>query len=294
MKFCRNCGNQLADNSQFCPNCGTPVATPVAQPNIAPEPVVQPYVAPQPIAQPYVAPEPITQPYVAPTDPYQQVPVQPQAYHDQTYANPNQAYANQTTIPPNNTDMNNMYPNGMSPAFAVPVKNANSKIGMIAFALIVVLIVFLSYILIFKNILGGTYKTPIKNYVSAIEDQDIKKLYKALPDYQVKEMKAEIADSYDGDASVLWDDLMGLGGLDITYTLDYTIDDKEKLDKDELEVIKEDIEYYYDEKVKVTAGYDLEIELIIGVYGIDQSETLSMTVVKMDGKWVIYDTGSLF
>ena len=25
MAFCKNCGNQLADDSAFCPNCGTPV-----------------------------------------------------------------------------------------------------------------------------------------------------------------------------------------------------------------------------------------------------------------------------
>lgn len=57
--FCKNCGQEMNDNMQFCPNCNAPVAAENAAP-------VQPqYTAPQ---QPY-GQQP---PYAAPQQPYGQ------------------------------------------------------------------------------------------------------------------------------------------------------------------------------------------------------------------------------
>ena len=52
--FCKNCGQEMNDNMQFCPNCNTPVASENAAP------AQQPYnAAPQqPYGQPPVSQEP--------------------------------------------------------------------------------------------------------------------------------------------------------------------------------------------------------------------------------------------
>jgi len=62
MKFCSQCGTQLADDAQFCVNCGKPQSQ-VQQP-VVEEPVVEAPAFEQPIAQPtysqpvYTQPEP--------------------------------------------------------------------------------------------------------------------------------------------------------------------------------------------------------------------------------------------
>ena len=69
--ICSKCGNNIPDNSIFCPACGgnpnsqpaAPTAQPVVQP-VAPQPAVQP-VAPQPVVQP-AAPQPMAQPAMQP------------------------------------------------------------------------------------------------------------------------------------------------------------------------------------------------------------------------------------
>lgn len=73
--FCKNCGQAIADDAAFCPNCNTPVASAEpAQPQTPPvdAPYAQQPVAPQ---QPYAQqPVPPQQPYGQPTytDPYAQ------------------------------------------------------------------------------------------------------------------------------------------------------------------------------------------------------------------------------
>ena len=52
--FCGNCGNQVPDGANVCPNCGTPVA------GAAPQQSVQPTPAPQ--ADPYAQAAPYAQP----------------------------------------------------------------------------------------------------------------------------------------------------------------------------------------------------------------------------------------
>ena len=57
MRFCSNCGNQIADNVKFCPSCGTQVAADSSE-YVSQQPV-QPQQ--QPIQQPYYAQAPVSQ-----------------------------------------------------------------------------------------------------------------------------------------------------------------------------------------------------------------------------------------
>ena len=65
--FCKNCGQQLADNATFCGNCGTPVAA-----GETPAPVEAAPAAPAPVAE--TAPAPVAE--VAPAEPAPVVPVE--------------------------------------------------------------------------------------------------------------------------------------------------------------------------------------------------------------------------
>lgn len=57
--FCKNCGQEMNDNMQFCPNCNTPVASENAAPAQQPYNAQPPYAAPQqPYGQPPVSQEP--------------------------------------------------------------------------------------------------------------------------------------------------------------------------------------------------------------------------------------------
>lgn len=57
--ICKNCNQQISDESAFCPYCGTPVEQTVSEPTAAPQPEAQ-YVPPaQPVQQPvYQQPQP--------------------------------------------------------------------------------------------------------------------------------------------------------------------------------------------------------------------------------------------
>lgn len=94
--FCRNCGNQLADNAKFCGKCGSPVVqkTQPAAEQPAPEPVTESVIVssePQPAPrndqyqQPAPQPQPIPEPEPAPIP--QPTPI-PQQF-EQNYQQPN-------------------------------------------------------------------------------------------------------------------------------------------------------------------------------------------------------------
>ena len=61
MKFCTNCGNQLADGQKFCTKCGSPVRS------VTPEPVVE--------VAPTVQPEPVVEAPVVEAPPVAEAPV---------------------------------------------------------------------------------------------------------------------------------------------------------------------------------------------------------------------------
>lgn len=71
--FCKNCGNQLADNAMFCGNCGTPVSAPQ---NFEAEATVLLTDAPS-VENTVTEAQPVQQAPVKPVQPVQQVPVQP-------------------------------------------------------------------------------------------------------------------------------------------------------------------------------------------------------------------------
>ena len=107
--FCHNCGQEIADGSTFCPQCGAAVSTSAApgaetvaeQPAAQPEAVAAPQAEVAQPAQPIAeaaqpAAEPAQQPYAQQgyaQQPYEQQPYAQQPYQQQPYAQ--QPYAQQ-------------------------------------------------------------------------------------------------------------------------------------------------------------------------------------------------------
>lgn len=155
-------------------------------------------------------------------------------------------------------------------------KKTMALVGGIAAAVIVVLIVIFS-------IVGGAYKTPIKNYFNGMEKQNAKTYIKAFPSF----MKEDLEDEYDDDAM---EKMMSY--YEKKYgdhiKISYKVLDKTKLDKDELKDVKEDLEDKYDdEKIKVTDGYEVCIKATIKGSDEKDIDYTSMKVYKINGKWCI-------
>ena len=70
----------------------------------------------------------------------------------------------------------------------------------------------------------------------------------------------------------------------------YKIKDKEKIDKDDLEDLEDDIKDTYDEKVKVSKGYELKIEMKIKGDDDKEKDTTKIKVYKIDGDWCLMDS----
>lgn len=122
-KFCTNCGNEVNDDSRFCPFCGVSVESP--QVEAAPAQEVSPY-APEPPKvyekempetvtgdpTPIIMPDPVIDnvgPSIIP-EPVQVAQPQPQPVNPQPVAPSNTSYANNVVIPVNNVPVQESAP----------------------------------------------------------------------------------------------------------------------------------------------------------------------------------------
>lgn len=149
--------------------------------------------------------------------------------------------------------------------------------GIIVAAIIVLVVIF--------SIIGGAYKTPIKNYFNGVQKSNAKTYLKAYPEF----MREDLEDTYDEEFFE-----KRMESLEKSYgdkvKISYKVVDKIKMTKDELKESKEDLEKDYDdEKIKITDGYKVCVKLTIK--GSDEKETNFMTldVLKINGKWCIVD-----
>lgn len=208
--------------------------------------------------------------------------------------------ANQTVAPENKPE-SVVQPQNNEPDIptAEEISNRNKTIGTAGIAVAAVL--FFVLIGALFN-LGDSYKDPVKNYFSAMEKGSGKKLQKAYGDtivdamddmfeeedvYEDEEDIDDIDDAFDYLAEEQHDSLVDEYGKNIR--IKHKITDKEKLDKDELKDIEKSLKEMFDEKCKVKKGYELEVEATIkGKDGKDTADE-KITVIKLDGDWVMYD-----
>lgn len=152
-------------------------------------------------------------------------------------------------------------------------KNLFIAIGAIA-AVVIILIAILA------SVLGGGYEAPIKNMFKGMQKADLKTYLKAYPEFM------GISDYVDqDDMDEMLESLEKEYGKNIKIS--YKVLDKEKIEKDNLEKVQKKIENYYDEKVKVTAGYKVEVKSTIKGKDDSETDTSTMKVYKIDGKWYL-------
>lgn len=180
------------------------------------------------------------------------------------------------------------------------VKNGDKKtlaiVGGIVGAVVVLIVVFICCL-----IFGGGYKDPLKRMKKTLENGDGKsyrqmvmsdKYFKAInnnndavDDY----FKGDIDEYYDYDR--LWAPLEDMYGKNIKVT--YDIKTKKKLKKSDLEDYQDDLQRDADSmgiddyEPKVTAGYELKINLSVKGDDDKYTDTNSLHVYKVDGDWVI-------
>ncbi|MBP3707918.1 MAG: zinc ribbon domain-containing protein [Clostridia bacterium] len=149
--------------------------------------------------------------------------------------------------------------------------------GIIVAAIIVIVVIF--------SLIGGAYKTPIKNYFNGVQKTNAKTYLKAYPEF----MRENLEDTYDEEFLEKRKE-----SLEKTYgdnvKLSYKVVDKIKMTKDELDKVKDELkEDYDDEKIKISSGYKVCVKLT--VKGSDEKETNFMTldVLKINGKWSVID-----
>lgn len=129
---------------------------------------------------------------------------------------------------------------------------------------------------------SSAYMSAIDNYFKGMEKYDVNMFLDAFPDFY----KDLIGSVYDNDSmQELMDSFVEDYGSNIKIL--YNVTSEKVLTSTELQNIQDYIEKQYDEKVSVTDGYEVEIEATIKGDSNSETDTDTMYVYKIDGKWCI-------
>ncbi|MFA5658886.1 MAG: hypothetical protein WC900_06340, partial [Oscillospiraceae bacterium] len=127
---------------------------------------------------------------------------------------------------------------------------------------------------------------PIDNMIKGIENQDADIFLSAYPEFLADQMDSYIDDDTMEDMYDSFEDEYGKN-----IKISYKVTDKDKLDKDDLTDYEEEIDDYYDEKVDIAEGYEVEVELTIEGDDDNDNDDTDFVVLKIDGDWCVYDGG---
>ena len=133
-------------------------------------------------------------------------------------------------------------------------------------------------LVILFSIFGKGYKKPIDNYFKGMVKGDVDKYLSAYPEFM------DMGDKIDKDTMEdMVDDLEDEYGEKLKVSYDIT--KKEKIKKDSLEDVQKYISERYDEDVKVSKGYEVKVKATIKGKDDEDTDTQKMYVYKIDGKW---------
>ena len=160
-------------------------------------------------------------------------------------------------------------------------------IGVVAIAVIIIICILVS-------VLSGGYMKPIENYFEGIEKKDAETFMEAYHEYQLKYEKKnycdgsadELEDGYKSAVKTFYNSLKEEYGSDLKISV--SVEDKEKIDKDDLKDYEEFLQENWDKKsLEVTKGYEVEVEVTIKGDDDKDSDTSDFVVLKIDGDWCI-------
>ncbi|MGN1158695.1 MAG: hypothetical protein ACI4SE_00715, partial [Lachnospiraceae bacterium] len=198
----------------------------------------------------------------------------------------------------NGYQMNNGMPYQNNPAGynpyayqnAVPAKN--KKTGLII-GIIVAAIVIVAAVLIVILCFGGkrdSYEDAVKQYIKGVQEHDLSMMSETFPKPLRKEWIEDTLYWYDDEAD-FWEyfdeSIEYYCGSNVKYS--YEIEDEERMDRDDLDELEEDLEYYYDYRCEITDAYELEVRINMkGKEGEDYSY-MDFIAVKIKGEWYLIE-----
>lgn len=170
-----------------------------------------------------------------------------------------------------------------------PNKNTIIALSCIgAVALIVIIIILCA-------VFSGGYKKPIDKMFKAFEDGDGKALMSIYPDVLIESDDFEdnikdadydsVKEYFEEQAEKFTDQLEEEYGKDLKIS--YKIEDKDELSNKKLKDIKDSLKAQGAKNVKVTKGYELDLEIKIKGDDDDDEDDLEIIVAKVNGQWCI-------
>lgn len=296
-KFCTQCGSQLSEDAAFCTSCGAKVAdtekttvenTPIAEE--VNEPAVEEVKETEETANENQTTEPISEvaeeKAVTETAPESaeenaviaETPEAQQPTGDSTPLDKGIAFAKDK--------VGDKYE-----AFKTS-PNRDKYIGFAAIGIVAIVVICV----VLSLLLGGGYKSAIKDYMKFYESGDFDDYVDATPDIIYE---AQLEGYCDGDEDEL-EELMedSLSSLfDEIKSIDYDILNTEKFNSDQLEGLEEDLqdeyEDYVDDDIKVSKAYEVKVKTTTKIKGEDaQKERVYLIVAKVNGDWGVIDQSS--
>ncbi len=169
-------------------------------------------------------------------------------------------------------------------------RSLNKKnIAILAGAVVALIVV----IIIISSIAGNGYKKAIDNFFDFTVEGKVNKLEKLAPedyweeleenyDIKLKDIKKQLEESFENELEELEDDY----GRNIKVK--YKVLDKEVMDEDDLDDLKDTLKESYGIKKK-SVQKALEVEIEATLKGRDDEDTMEqdMVIVKIDGDWYI-------
>lgn len=165
----------------------------------------------------------------------------------------------------------------------VQAAKKDKKLWIAPVAIVAVLVII--FALIFG---GGSYKQPLDDQIDILLGKASKaQLKRQYPKEVIEERDIDINESWDDykedkkDTQEYWEDILGKNPK-----IKYKITDKEKLDKDDLDEIKDQLEDEYDIKPsKVKKAYKLEMDMTFKGKDEEIEQETEAIVVKIGNQW---------
>ena len=282
--FCGKCGTNNPDGMAFCSACGAPLGQQGAAQPEAPAQPVAPAQPEAPAAAP-VQPE-------APAQPTVQVVPEQQPVMNQQFQQPGMNQFGQQPF-----NQHPPYGQGVSPLMGqTPNDKKNSKTALIVAIVLVVLLAAAACVVFFvwKPFGGkggnGSPTAAVQGFCDAVLKGKAKEIKKYCPPY----MEADIDDDDLEDIASGMDMITGMG-----MKVSFKATDYESYDDYDFNDLCDEIEYSYDydaDKIKDAGEVTIEMTVKGEFRGekYDETETETVTVVKIGSKWYIHDFGGAF
>lgn len=156
-------------------------------------------------------------------------------------------------------------------------------------------VVALILIIVLCSMLTGGYAKPVENMFEAIQKKDGELMMESYSEYEV-DYKAEAYDMSKKEVSKYYKEI-AKGSYDLVkeeygrdFKIKVSIEDKEKIEKDDLKDIEEILQIKFDKKkLEVTKGYVLDCDIEIKGDDDEDTESGEFLVLKIDGEWCITD-----